>query len=113
MGEQSAAIEWGSWVMGDVPHVLQLASVSVGHGVEVTRAAVTLRQSERELSMPVVSIVLADDAALARVRASLLGDGYVLAPASRPDDAGDQVCCWRAALPGFDLVLEVDKVAVQ
>lgn len=92
-------LDWGGWVLGDVPHLLQLVCVEIGHGTEVVSASISLPTSEE--SLPGVQLSVADERGLTRLRETLLGNGFLLEPIP-----GSSIA-WSAELPGYLLVVAV------
>jgi hypothetical protein len=99
-------IEWGAWVLGDAPHVLNMACSSVGHGTDVVSASVVLPREERAL--PQVVLVLPHHRSVARLRRTLFEEGVTLEPDRPAEGSADHGReGWRAELPGIELTVQI------
>ena len=95
-------LNWGAWVLGDAPHVLDMACAHVGHGAEIVSASVRLPREDHAL--PRVTLVLPGERSLAQLRESLLEDGLALAPDPVEDSSeSERGGGWRVELPGIEL----------
>ena len=81
-------LDWGAWVLGDAPHVLDMACAEIGHGAEVVSASVSLPREDHAL--PEVRLVLPNERAHTRIRKTLLENGYTLSLAGQRETASSQ-----------------------
>lgn len=105
MVDQALDASWGEWYLGDLPTALRRAGDALGHGESVAEVRVVPPGSAD--GPPVVTVVVPDSSAVARLADNLNGAGFLVQWVEESSGAD-----WVAEVLGVRLVIRAEGGAL-